>query len=73
MMMLKSETMALMMALMPAAMALTIVMMQLPMVRKTDLICCLLVFARGLLGGGRVTYAGYNGAHCCGWCVGVVE
>jgi hypothetical protein len=40
MMMLKSETMALMMALMPAAMALTIVMMQLPMVRKTDLICC---------------------------------
>jgi hypothetical protein len=40
MMMPNSETMALMMALRPAAMALTIAMMQLPMVRKTDLICC---------------------------------
>jgi hypothetical protein len=34
MMMPKSETMALIMALRPAAMALTIAMMQLPMVRK---------------------------------------
>ena len=33
----KRETMALMMALRPAAMALTIAMMQLPIVLKTDL------------------------------------
>ena len=37
MMMPKSETMALMIALRPAAMALTMAMMQLPIVRKTDL------------------------------------
>ena len=37
MMMEKRETMALMMALRPAAMALTMAMMQLPIVRKTDL------------------------------------
>jgi hypothetical protein len=36
MMMPKSETMALMMALSPAAIALTMAMMQLPMVRKMD-------------------------------------
>jgi hypothetical protein len=42
MMMAKSETMALMMALIPAAMALTMAMMQFPMVRKTPWIylCC---------------------------------
>jgi len=34
----KSETMALMMAFSPAAMALTMAMMQLPIVRKMDLI-----------------------------------
>jgi hypothetical protein len=39
MMMAKSETMALMMALIPAAMALTMAMMQFPMVRKTLWIC----------------------------------
>jgi hypothetical protein len=39
MMMAKSETMALMMALIPAAMALTMAMMQFPMVRKTPWIC----------------------------------
>ena len=33
------ETMALMMAFNPAAMALTMAMMQLPIVRKMDLIC----------------------------------
>jgi hypothetical protein len=38
MMMPKRETMALMMALRPAAMALTIAMMQLPIVLKMDLI-----------------------------------
>lgn len=38
MMMPNSETMALMMAFSPAAMALTMAMMQLPIVRKTDLI-----------------------------------
>jgi hypothetical protein len=46
MMMPKRETMALMMALRPAAMALTIAMMQLPMVRKIDLIYCLLVIGK---------------------------
>jgi hypothetical protein len=35
----KSETMALMMAFNPAAMALTMAIMQLPIVRKIDLIC----------------------------------
>jgi hypothetical protein len=43
MMMPKRETMALIMALRPAAMALTIAMIQLPMVRKMDLIYWLLV------------------------------
>jgi hypothetical protein len=47
MMMPKRETMALMMAFSPAAMALTMAMMQLPIVRKTDLIYFLLEGARG--------------------------
>jgi hypothetical protein len=46
MMMPKRETMALMMALRPAAMALTIAMMQLPMVRKMDWIYWLLIIGR---------------------------
>lgn len=47
-MMSNRETIALMMAFSPAAMALTMAMMQLPIVRKMDLICFLLVDARGL-------------------------
>jgi hypothetical protein len=47
MMMPNRETIALMMAFNPAAMALTMAMIQLPIVRKTDLICLLLVDACG--------------------------
>jgi len=53
MMMAKRETMALMMALIPAAMALTMAMMQLPIVRKMDWICVVLVGYSEVEGGRR--------------------
>jgi hypothetical protein len=69
MMMAKRETIALMIALMPAAMALTMAMMQLPIVRKMDWIYVVLVGYSEV--GGERTYARYYGAHFCG-CVVVL-
>ena len=64
MMISKSDTMALIMAFNPAAMALTMAMMQLPIVRKTDLICSLLALIMKQIW--SETYAGDYSTHICG-------
>jgi hypothetical protein len=67
MMMSKKAAMAPMMAWRTLAMPLTIAMRQLPIVRKSAVICGLLAFTLLPPGKARIglgTYTGYDGTHC---------